>query len=106
MYNLVSVNKRTGEKKTEPLTIKIEAGDKATLERIGETADRPLGYVARELMLRGLAAYKRDGLLKEPAQSTVDPETRQREALKRLIYAEAKTTPDPVVKRRRKVSGE
>lgn len=37
------------------------------------------------------------------ADQNLDPETRQREAMKRLIYAEAKTTPEP--KTRRKVSG-
>jgi hypothetical protein len=34
----------------------------------------------------------------------LDPETRQRQAMERLVFAEARTTPDPV-KPKRKVSG-
>lgn len=54
------------EKKSEMVGLKVEPDDKEQLIAVCQEEDRPLGYVARELMLRGLAAYKRDGLLKEP----------------------------------------
>lgn len=57
---------RKGEKKAEMIGLKIEPSDKATLIEICQAEDRPLGYVARELLLRGLAAYRKDTLLKEP----------------------------------------
>lgn len=41
------------------------------LSGIAEQQDRSKSYVARELMLRGLAAYLRDGQLKEPQQHDI-----------------------------------
>lgn len=52
-------------KKAEMIGLKIEASDKEALIKICQSEDRPLGYVARELMLRGLADYRRDGQLKD-----------------------------------------
>lgn len=54
------------EKKDVPVTMKIASSVRDTIEQIGLNEDRPIGYVARELMLRGLALYKRDGLLRDP----------------------------------------
>ncbi len=59
-------------KKIEMIGLKVGAPDKEVLKEICEEHDRPLGYVARELMLRGLAAYRRDGKLKEPSPGRVD----------------------------------
>lgn len=53
-------------KRVIPLPVKVAAEEKAALEKIKDFEDRPLGYLARAFMLRGLAAYKRDGLLREP----------------------------------------
>lgn len=56
-------------KKVDFIGVKVGAPDKKDLLAISKEHDRPLGYVARELMLRGLAAYKRDGKLKETETS-------------------------------------
>lgn len=59
-------------KKIEPLPMKVSGEIKDALAIIAERYDRPLGYVARELMLRGLAAFRRDGQLKDSARQDVD----------------------------------
>jgi hypothetical protein len=61
-----SYPKKGREKRNEFLGIKVGESEKETLAEIALEHDRPLGYVGRELMLRGLAQYRRDGLLKEP----------------------------------------
>lgn len=48
------------------LAIKVSLELKAELQRIGKKEDRKLGYLARAFILRGIAAYERDGLVKEP----------------------------------------
>lgn len=53
-------------KRVVPLPIKVAAEEKAALQEIKEELDRSLGYLARAFMLRGMAAYRRDGRLKEP----------------------------------------
>lgn len=53
------------EKKGEPLTLKVQPSLLSALKAISETEDRPLGYVARELMVRGLALYRLDGKLRD-----------------------------------------
>ncbi len=53
------------DKRTATLTMKVSETERGMLLPICEDHDRPLGYVARALMVRGLAAYQRDGLLKE-----------------------------------------
>lgn len=64
MLSKKAMNRGAGLKKSEPLTIKISEADKKLLAEICKREDRPLGYVARELMLRGLAAYNEDFELK------------------------------------------
>jgi hypothetical protein len=64
-----SYAKKTKEKKSEMLGIKIEPADKSAMVDICQAVDRPLGYVARELMRRGLAAYRRDGFFQEPEKN-------------------------------------
>lgn len=56
-------------KRTVPLPMKLAEEEKEELERIKEVEDRPLGYLARAFMLRGMAQYKLDGLLKDPGTS-------------------------------------
>lgn len=51
-------------KKTVTVPIKVSQDIKDELKVICGDEDRPLGYIARELMLRGLVAYRRDGSLK------------------------------------------
>ena len=62
-YNLVVPEKF--EKKLVPLTMKTSQSLRDEIERIGEAEDRPFSYVARELMIRGLALYRRDGKLRD-----------------------------------------
>lgn len=48
--------------------INVVPDDAVLLKQIAGDEDRAVGYVARELMLRGLALYKQDGKLKgEPS---------------------------------------
>jgi hypothetical protein len=83
-------------KKSEFVGLKVAGPDKATLAEICVKEDRPLGYVARELMLRGLAAYGRDGLLKEP----------ERRGGEKVSVPFRKEDPDPsMARRQRKSSG-
>lgn len=74
MHNIVSNRRVFGynqamsqnsEKKSEQILINIEPSSFRVLAHIAETEDRPLGYVARELMVRGLALYAADGNLKD-----------------------------------------
>jgi hypothetical protein len=53
------------EKKDVPLPMKVTESIKLELERIAIALDRPVSYVARELMLRGLGLYEIDGLLRD-----------------------------------------
>jgi hypothetical protein len=53
------------EKKDIPLPLKVPSSLKLVLERIAVHEDRPVGYVARELMVRGLGQYQKDGRLRD-----------------------------------------
>lgn len=53
------------EKKEEPLALRIPISLKNRLIAIGFEHDRPVGYVARELMIRGLAMYEQDGKIRD-----------------------------------------
>lgn len=52
-------------KKTEQLAMKLFPETFEKLSMIAEVEDRPVGYVARELMLRGMALYAVDGSLRD-----------------------------------------
>lgn len=54
-----------GAKKSEQVLINLSPELHAKVVQIAQTEDRPLGYVARELMHRGLSLYIRDGLLRD-----------------------------------------
>lgn len=51
-------------KKVENITAKVNAQQKELFQEVCNKEDRPLSYVVRELALRGIAQYKRDGKLK------------------------------------------
>ncbi len=53
------------EKKTIQIGVKIPESLYQILEEVCQAEDRPVGYVARELMVRGLALYRVDGFLKD-----------------------------------------
>lgn len=46
--------------------LKLTRTTRDELEAIGIELDRPLGYIARKLVLKGLAAYKADHQLEVP----------------------------------------
>lgn len=52
-------------KKTEQLAMKLLPETFEKLSLIAEVEDRPVGYVARELMLRGMVLYAVDGNLRD-----------------------------------------
>lgn len=47
------------------LSVKIDEDIERELEAIALQYDRPKGYIARNLMLRGLNLFKKDGLLRD-----------------------------------------
>lgn len=57
-----------GEKKSEQVLVNLPPSVYEALSQIAEREDRPNGYVARELMMRGLAMYQRDGHLRHDDQ--------------------------------------
>lgn len=52
------------QKKSEQVLVMLVPEMFEHLKLIAAAEDRPLGYVARELMVRGLALYQVDGVLK------------------------------------------
>lgn len=60
-------------KKTEQILINVDPETFAIIEEIREKEDRQRGYVARELMLRGLALYSRDGRLRDEVKADPFP---------------------------------
>ena len=56
---------KTLEKKNVNFSLKVPESLLEALGAIGEHEDRPLGYVGRELMIRGLALYRVDGRLRD-----------------------------------------
>lgn len=56
---------KTSEKKNENFSLKMPVSLMQALTEIAESEDRPLGYVGRELMLRGLRLYRQDGRLRD-----------------------------------------
>ena len=57
------------EKKDQPLALRVPVSLLKLINEISDKEDRPVGYVARELMIRGLALYQNDGKLRD------DPKT-------------------------------
>ena len=78
--------KKTGRPKKEPdevresVTAALLPEIVSMLEEIKDIEDRTRSYLVEKFIARGLAAYKRDGLLnepKEPPQLQLLPETKQ-----------------------------
>lgn len=53
-----------GGKRLDTVPVKFSELEKEFLKQIGNSEDRPLGYVVRELMFRGLENYLRDNNLR------------------------------------------
>ena len=76
MENIVSITPDLGykwdmarnvEKKTKQILLNLSPSDYEKFVRVAEETDRPLGYVARELSLRGWSLYEVDGKLRGEA---------------------------------------
>jgi hypothetical protein len=61
------------EKKNENFSLKMPVSLLKLLGEIAEAEDRPLGYVGRELMIRGLALYQSDGRLRDEPNTHIAP---------------------------------
>lgn len=61
---------RIPAKKTETVLINMDPETFTVLSKIADAEDRPRGYVARELMIRGFGLYAADGNLKDAASLT------------------------------------
>ena len=59
------------EKKDHPLALRVSASIHQYLVEISREHDRPLGYVARELIVRGMNLYQKDGILKETEKKPI-----------------------------------
>ena len=59
------------EKKSEQVLVNVGPSTYEMLVKIGEVEDRKLGYVARELMIRGLNLYRKDGKLRDEQTQTI-----------------------------------
>lgn len=53
-------------KRVEFIGVKFNNLERFEIEKIANTQDRSLSYIVRELALRGLIQYFRDGLIKSP----------------------------------------
>jgi hypothetical protein len=53
-------------KRVIPVPTKLSEEEKAAYLEVGSESDRPLGYVVRELALRGLVEFRKDGKLRAP----------------------------------------
>jgi len=56
------------EKKSEQVAVKLAPATLEMIEQICQIEDRPVGYVVRELMVRGLSQYQIDGRLRDLPQ--------------------------------------
>jgi hypothetical protein len=60
-----------GKKKTEQILLNLSPDTFKEIDRIATENDRPRGYIARVLMLRGLKLYRQDGWLSQYSPATV-----------------------------------
>lgn len=54
------------EKKSEQVLVNLDPPTFQTIKQIALVEDRPLGNVARNLLLRGLSQFNVDGKLRDP----------------------------------------
>jgi len=59
------------EKKSETILVNISPSVYNLVAQIAKTEDRKMGYVARELMMRGLSRYELDGKLRDEATPAI-----------------------------------
>ena len=71
-------------KKVLTVPVKVDDPTKRAFEKIGEAEDRPLGYVVRELAVRGMALYAKDGKLRD-----TDAEKKPRTIKSRPVHTES-----------------
>lgn len=72
------------EKKSEQILINVTPSTYKLVAKIAETEDRQVGYVARELMTRGIDLYIEDGKLRD-VDSTDAVKAAIREGIRRAI---------------------
>ena len=72
MYKKLCFNFFVIEKKDVVVGMKVGESVKRMLDRIADDTDRTISYVARELMIRGLALYQADGQLKDDLNRTTE----------------------------------
>ena len=61
--------KPTNQKKSEMIGVMCAPALKEEISVIAASEERTLSYTAGALLLRGLAAYRRDGRLREPSEN-------------------------------------
>lgn len=65
-------SKTSPESKLENLPCRVHPDTISEIEVIAGRLERPVSFMARKFILRGLAAYRRDGLLDEQAMQVED----------------------------------
>ena len=63
---------KISQKKSEQVLVMLVPDTFEVMKEIAAAEDRPLGYVARELMIRGLALYRVDGRLRDDLGASGD----------------------------------
>jgi hypothetical protein len=59
------------EKRLQTVSIMVSDSTKAMLVGLAEEDARSVSWIAHELLQRGISAYKRDGLVKEPEGQSI-----------------------------------
>jgi hypothetical protein len=81
------------EKKSVQIAVKLPESVFQLIEQVCSKEDRPVGYVARELMLRGLTLYRNDGLLRDQPLPEISP--RAQKEIQRLHKVNGNIEPVP-----------
>lgn len=103
MYKKLCFNWDVIEKKDVVVGMKIGESVKRMLDRIADEQDRTISYVARELMIRGLALYHLDGNLKDdmsvparrlaPVVATITPAVDPKDEVRQMVNAGTQRVP-------------
>ena len=62
----VAMTPKTHEKRPETVSIMVSIETKDLLAELAKEDSRSVSWVAHELLLRGVAQFRRDGLVREP----------------------------------------
>lgn len=65
--------KKKPEETLENLACRVLPEVYAEIDAIAGNLDRPMSYIARKLVMRGLMEYRKDGLLDAPSDSEPQP---------------------------------